>query len=372
MSEITPSQLKSRLASGEPVSILDIREAPEYEAWHIHGSTNLPVYEALRRGSFDALAAGAEALPADRPVVAVCRAGVVSRRAVDWLRGRGFTATSLAGGIRGWGAVWSEAPVRRFEAEGLRLIQVRRNGKGCLSYVLGARGKAIVVDPSVDAGAYVEIAEREGLCIERVLETHVHADHLSRARDLCRAVGARLVLPPNERVGFAYDALRDGERLDVGGIVVEAIATPGHTAESTCYLVAGHALLTGDTLFLDSVGRPDLERGDAGAEDGACALYRSLHERVLARRDGAWVYPAHHSGPLGFDGVALERSLETIAAAQPLLSADEERFVATILGALPPKPPNHVRIIAVNEGRLGTEGIDALDLEAGPNRCACA
>ena len=371
MSEISATELKSRLTAGEPVSIVDIRETPEYESWHIHGSVNLPVYDALRRGSFDSLAAAAGSLPADRPVVAVCRAGFVSRRAVDYLRGRGFVAASLTGGIRGWGAVWSEALVTRFDGGG-RLVQVRRNAKGCLSYVLASRGKAVVVDPSVDAAAYLGIAEREGLRIESVLETHVHADHLSRARELCRAAGARLVMPPNGRVGFAYDALGDGEALDVGGVAVRAIATPGHTMESACYLAGERTLLTGDTLFLDSVGRPDLEHGNAGAADGARALYRSLHERLLGRHAGAWIYPAHHSGPIGFDGAPLERALAEIEAAQPLLSAEEEAFVATILAALPPKPPNHERIIGINEGRLDTDGIEALDLEAGPNRCACA
>jgi glyoxylase-like metal-dependent hydrolase (beta-lactamase superfamily II)/rhodanese-related sulfurtransferase len=372
MSDITSAELKSLLAAGDPVSIVDLRERPEFEAWHIHGSTNLPAYDALRRGSFDALAEGSASLPADRPVVAVCRAGVVSRRAVEWLRAHGFTATSLAGGIRGWGAVWSEAPVSRLDEDGVRLIQVRRNGKGCLSYVLGAKGRAMVVDPSVDASAYVEIAEREGLRIDRVLETHVHADHLSRARELCRIVEARLVMPRNGRVGFAHDALSDGDRIDMGGVVVHAIATPGHTMESMCYRVAGRILLTGDTLFLDSVGRPDLERGDAGAEDGARALYRSLRERLLSQGHGEWIYPAHHGGAIGFDGVPLERSLEEVVQGQPLLAADERRFVATVLRALPAKPPNHASVIAVNEGRMDWTTIDPLDLEAGPNRCACA
>ena len=369
MSEITAQELENRLSAGETVAVVDIRESPEYRDWHIHGSTNVPVYEALRRGSFDDLAAAAQRLPSDRPIVAVCRGGVVSRRAVAWLREAGFDATSLVGGIRAWGGVWTEARATRPAGE-CRLIQVRRNGKGCLSYVVASGGRGIVVDPSVDASAYVALAEREGLVLERVLETHVHADHVSRAIALCRAAGARLVLPPNDRVAFAYEPLGDGERLEVGSAIVEAIATPGHTAESTCYLVDGQALLTGDTLFLDSVGRPDLEHGDTGAEAGARSLYRSLHERLLTRGGDEWVYPAHTSLAIGFDGLALERPLGDIVRDLPLLAVDEEHFVATVLAGLPRKPPNHTRIISINEGRSDGEGIDPLDLEAGPNRCA--
>ena len=369
MSEISAKELESRLSAGEPVAVVDIRESPEYRDWHIHGSTNVPVYEALRRGIFDGLAAAAAGLPSDRPIVAVCRGGVVSRRAVAWLLEAGFDATSLRGGIRAWGGVWTEARASRPVGE-CRLTQVRRNGKGCLSYVVASRGRAIVVDPSVDASAYVALAEREGLVVERVLETHVHADHLSRALELCRAVGARLVLPPNDRVAFSYEAIGHGERLEVGGAIVEAIATPGHTGESTCYLVCGQALLTGDTLFLDSVGRPDLETGDAGAEAGARALWHSLRERLLPRSGDEWVYPAHTSLAIGFDGVAFERPLGDIVRDLPLLAADEERFVASVLGALPRKPPNHSRIISINEGRSDGADVDPLDLEAGPNRCA--
>ena len=369
MSEITAQELESRLSAGEPLAVVDIREFPEYRDWHIHGSTNVPVYEALRRGNFDDLAAAAPRLPSDRPIVAVCRGGVVSRRAVAWLREAGFEATSLVGGIRAWGGVWTEARAARPSGE-CRLIQVRRNGKGCLSYVVAAGGRAIVVDPSVDASAYVAIAGREGLVVEAVIETHVHADHLSRAIELCRATGAKLVLPPNDRVAFAYEPIGHGGRIEIGAAVIEAIATPGHTGESTCYLVAGQALLTGDTLFLDSVGRPDLERGDAGAEAGARSLYRSLHERLLSRDGGEWVYPAHTSLAIGFDGVAFERPLHEIARDLPLLAADEEHFVAAVLAALPRKPPNHTQIISINEGRSDAGAVDPLDLEAGPNRCS--
>ncbi len=370
MDEITPFELKVRLESGEPMSIVDIREADEFVGWHIHGSRNIPAYEALRANRADALTERVGRLPKDRPVVTVCRAGIVSLKAAELLRSMGFEASSLSGGMRGWGVVWSEAPVTRLAGADRFFCQVRRNGKGCLSYLFGSQGQAAVVDPSVDVEAYCQIAEREGLRITHVLETHVHADHLSRARDLCERVGAQLVMPPNERVNYAYTALRDGDQLRVGELVVESVATPGHTGESTCYLVDGKLLLTGDTLFLDSVGRPDLEKGDAGAEAGARMLHASLHRKLVERFDDVWIYPAHHGGMIGFDRAPIEASFATLKNRVELLDAAKDEFVAAILDRLQAKPPNYESIIAVNEGRVDRHSIDPLQLEAGPNRCA--
>lgn len=294
----------------------------------------------------------------------------MSRKAVELLRSLGFEAASLTGGIRGWGAVWSEAAIPWRSRDGELLIQFRRNGKGCLSYLIGAGGEAAVVDPSIDVSAYREAARRRGLRITHVLETHVHADHISRARELCEIEGAKLVMPPNRRVTYPFTPIRDGETLSIGGLSVEAVATPGHTSESVCYRVGDQALLTGDTLFVESVGRPDLERGDAGAEAAARMLYRSLRERLLGRFDGIGVYPAHTGRPVGFDGQPIGASLTELRRELAWLGYEEKEFVDTVLASLQAKPPNFLEIISINEGKAGLAGKDPLDVEAGPNRCA--
>lgn len=370
MKEIAAQELTSRLERGEALAVVDIREEHEYAGWHIAGSQNVPVYEALRRGDLDALTGRSEAIPRDRPVVAVCRAGYVSLRAAEVLCSLGFDATSLRGGIRGWGAVWTEAPIALRGRPQAQLVQIRRNGKGCLSYLFGASGEAAVVDPSVEVQAYLDAAARRNLTIKHVIETHVHADHLSRARELCQATGATLTLPPNERVTFPYTAARDGETIDMGGIPLEVISTPGHTSESTSYLLASEALLSGDTLFTGAVGRPDLERGDAGAEKGARMLHRSLHERLLRLADDVGVYPGHHSAAIGFDGKPLGAPLGQVRKTTPALALDEEAFVRKIVSSLSAKPGNFESIIAINEGKAGLDGAEPLDIEAGPNCCA--
>lgn len=367
MRTINAADLKAKIESGEPIEIVDIREPDEYAGWHIQGSRNLPVYDALKRADDGPLRESAGDLPRDRTIVTVCRAGIVARSAAEVLASLGYDAASLDGGIRGWGGVWTEASI---PLQSGVCIQIRRNGKGCLSYLFGSKGQAAVVDPSVEMQAYLDAAAERDLEISHVFETHVHADHLSRARDLCRATGAKLIMHPNERVTFAYEAIRDGESVQVGDIRVEAVATPGHTTESVCYLLDAEVLLTGDTLFVENVGRPDLEKGDAGADAGARLLFHSLKERLLGRFNDVRVYAAHHGEPIGFDFRPIGAPLAEIRGKLTLMDKNEDEFVAAILNSLQPKPPNHETVIAVNEGKMDLGGLDPLDLEAGPNRCA--
>jgi len=370
MMEIGPRELRKKLESGEPLTVLDIREADEYADWHIHDSVNIPVYNAINAGKVQNFAELLDVLPGDRPVVAVCRAGMTSRVAARVLESRGYKAFSLTGGMRLWSGIWSEARVPLSPPEAPVLVQVRRNAKGCLSYVCCSRGEALVIDPSVDAAAYEEVAGRLGATIVAVAETHIHADHLSRARDICRSTGATLLLPENDRIRFPYRPLHDAETYEVGGTALRVLSTPGHTGESACYVLKEEALFTGDTLFVESVGRPDLERGNSGAAAGATHLYQSLHQKLLPLGDDVLVLPAHIGRPIAFDGVPVAARLGELRSGIRLLAAGQSDFVSEVIGRLGSKPPNFQAIIAFNEGKADPGGIDPLDLEAGPNRCA--
>jgi len=367
---IDPKELTAKLEAGETVELVDIREADEFTGWHIHGSRNLPVYNDLKADRSESLKQGSEGLPKGRSIVTVCRGGFVSQKAALLLSELGYEAISLDGGMRGWGAVWTEARIPCTARKDATMVQVRRNGKGCLSYLMGADGAAVVIDPSVEIEAYRGIARREGLKITHVLETHVHADHISRARELCRVTGAQLLLLENKRVSYDYTPLRDGDKLTLGGLQVEVIATPGHTSESACYLFEGELLLTGDTLFVDSVGRPDLEKGDAGAKDGARTLHESLHRRLLDRSEDLPFFPTHHGRPIGFDGKPIGSTLSAVRDRLELVRVEGDEFVSRVLASLKAKPGNFDSIIAINEGKSDLEGRDVLDLEAGPNSCA--
>jgi glyoxylase-like metal-dependent hydrolase (beta-lactamase superfamily II) len=168
---------------------------------------------------------------------------------------------------------------------------VRHTGKGCLSYLLGSGEEAAVIDAAVDPEVFVRLAEEHGCRIAHVvLDTHVHADHLSRSRMLAELTGGKLQMPAGAAVSYPFSPLGDGGEVRRGAARLGALRTPGHIAKGTSYLSDGKALFTGDTVFLSAVARPDLEASPAGAREKARALHGSLR-RVLALDGGALVLP---------------------------------------------------------------------------------
>jgi len=363
---ISTEGLRELLEGGAPVIVLDVRPAAERAEWSIPGSVHADVYEALRRRDSNALA---DFHPTNGSrVVTVCAAGKTSMLAAERLRARGLNAVSLEGGMRAWSLAWNTAEVPCLGSTA-RIVQLRRTGKGCLSYLIGSNGEAAVVDASLEPQIYYRLADERGWRIRTVLETHVHADHLSRARALAVDTGARLCLPATERVSFQYTPLKDGDIVRVGSAGLRVLHTPGHTPESACYLLDELALFTGDTLFLAAVGRPDLEATTDESRHRAQVLHASL-QRLVALPPETAVLPAHTSAPVAFDGRPISATLEEVQERTLPLRETEETFVSQILTRLPPTPPNHHRIVALNEA--GTLPDDPTELEAGANRCAVA
>jgi glyoxylase-like metal-dependent hydrolase (beta-lactamase superfamily II) len=210
------------------------------------------------------------------------------------------------------------------------------------------------------------LAEGRGWRIVRVLDTHVHADHLSRSRRLSQVTGASLHMPDDAPVSYPFSAL--GDSLGVGAVSLKPVRTPGHTLESTSYLLEDRALFTGDTLFLSAVGRPDLDATPEGSREKAHALYRSLG-RILALDPQTLVLPGHTSEPVAFDGEPICARLEEARESVRVLREDEDAFVEEIAGRLWPTPSNFGRIVELNRAGLSAEG-DPTELEAGANRCA--
>ncbi|MEV5574733.1 rhodanese-like domain-containing protein [Spirillospora sp. NPDC052269] len=218
------------------------------------------------------------------------------------------------------------------------------------SYLVGDRvsGRAVVVDPQRDVNEYIATAEQHGLTIERVIETHIHADFLSGHLELAERTGARISYGSSAALDFDVDPLADGERLSLGEVDLEILHTPGHTPESICVVVrenAGDAvpygILTGDTLFIGDVGRPDLlsSRGRS-ADEMARALYGSTRA-LLTLPDGTRVYPAHGAG--SSCGKNLSTDLSSTIGAQrrtnyALADMTENEFVAAVVEAQPSVP----------------------------------
>jgi glyoxylase-like metal-dependent hydrolase (beta-lactamase superfamily II)/rhodanese-related sulfurtransferase len=361
---IDAESLRDMLERGEPVTVLDVRPEDQRVEWQIPGSVHFDAYEALK--AKDPSAMEEADLPRSLPVVTVCGAGNASVIAAEQLRSRGFEAYSLEGGMKAWSVAWNAAEVSVPDTE-VRIVQLRRTGKGCLSYLIGSDGEAAVVDAALAPEVYRSLADSQGWKVTRVLDTHVHADHLSRSKKLAELAGATLYLPEEAPVSYPYSSIEDGRAIEIGRSRLEAIRTPGHTRESTCYLLDGRVLFTGDTLFLSGVGRPDLEATPEQAKEKARALYRSLL-RLLDLPSETIVLPGHTDGPVSFDGEPISADLAQVRRNVALLHEDEEAFVKKVAGRASPTPTNHERIVGFNRSGETPEE-DPTELEAGANRC---
>src|SRR6266849_7733206 len=365
MTTIDVETLRTWLEEGRPVTVLDVRPAAEREEWAIPGSIHVDAYDALQARDPGVLAH--VALPEDRPIVTVCAAGRTSLIAAELLQARGIRASSLEGGMKAWSLAWNVAEVP-LAGDAVRVLQVRRTGKGCLSYLLGAKDEAMVIDASLDPQVYLDLASQHGWQITSVLDTHIHADHLSRSRRLAQMSGAMLFLPDQQRVSFPFTAMRDGDTLATPHLMLTALSTPGHTPESTCYLLNHAILFTGDTLFPTSIGRPDLDADEQETRARSSLLYHSLH-KLLALPSETLVLPGHASQPVPFDGKPVGARLSEIDEQVGILHTTQTVFVETLLRLLPPTPPNYERITRLNEAGKVPDG-DVTELEAGANRCA--
>src|SRR5688572_25527197 len=247
---IDTATLRDWLEQNRPVTVLDVRTDEDRGQWAIPGSVHINAYDALRKGEPGLLQDAI--LPPDPPVVTVCNSGRMSEKAADVLTARGFDVLSLVGGMKAWSLAWNSADVPLTDAA-TRVSQIRRTGKGCLSYLIVSHGEAAVIDPSLGSVVYTNLAKQQGAEIRCVLDTHIHADHLSRARQLADEHDAQLVLPAQNRARFPFTAMADGDELRIGAATLTAMHTPGHTDESTAFLLNGEVVFSGDTLFVNGV-----------------------------------------------------------------------------------------------------------------------
>ena len=358
--------LQDRLASGVPTTIVDVRTAGDREEWFIPGSLHVDAYEALKAGEAGPLEAAT--LPDDELIVTVCAAGRTSLTAAKLLRARGKRVVSLEGGMKAWTLAFNTADVP-LEGTAVEAVQVRRTGKGCLSYVMASDGEAAVIDASLPPDVYLHLAEEQGWRIAHVLDTHVHADHLSRSRALASIAGADLHLPDDDRIAFEYRPVREGDVVPFGRATLRTLHTPGHTNESMSYVIDEAAVVTGDTLFADGIGRPDLKANRKEAARRAGMLYDSLQRLVRTVPSDALVLPGHTSRPVDFDGRPIAATIADVRRSVDILELPRDAFVERILARIPPTPANFEHIVALNEAGA-TEVDDVLELEAGANRCA--
>lgn len=374
--EMTPEELITAVEAGRDYQVLDVRAPQRLEAGRIDIVPDSR-FVNIRGSELIALEDVHEAgLDPDVPLVVVCGLGNDSRRIASHFVEQGYEAASLRGGMVAW--MRTMLP-RELEAPpGVdRLIQFDRLGIGALGYLLISDGQALVVDPARHTGAYLDAINAAGAKLVGVADTHAHADYLSGGPALAAERDAPYYLHPADAV-YPYDgtegqirfqALRNGQRIPVGRVEVEAVHTPGHTEGSVTYRLGDHFALTGDFIFVKSVGRPDL---GGKTEEWTGVLWSSLVDAKRSWPGGLRIYPAHY-------GSAAERRGDNSVGArfeelcrdnEPLAINDPDSFRAWVMERAGKFPAQYRRIKAINLGLETVDDVEAEELEAGKNECA--
>ena len=275
----------------------------------------------------------------------------------------GIDALSLTGGLASWGQVLNSQIMTR---EKVTILQVEKIGKGCLSYIVGSNGEAMVIDPVYPVEKYVEFARNEGLQIVKVIDTHQHADHVSAARDLAKLANSKLYMSKYEQYDFESNRIEDGDIINIGESKIKAIHTPGHTGGSMSYLLDEKYVFTGDILFVEGIGRPDLRNK---AIEFADDLYDTLHKKLLTLPNNTVVFPAHHGEQIVSKN---DTYYTTVKEAKNLsiLELSHEIFIEKVVGMTLPRPMNYEKIIQMNKSSKPILISEIANLEMGPNRCA--
>ena len=398
--EIDPEELKKKIDNNEDIFLLDVRTPQEYEAWRIsyenHNNPKLIPVDRLFMKDPTLL----EEIPKDKEIVTVCAHGNRSMIAAKILTQLGYRVKSVKGGMAGWNKVYDVAEIPVPKEAPFKIWQIRRISKGCIGYIISSKQDktATVIDPSREIyESFLHTAQDNELQITQLIDTHQHADHVSGIVKLTKTKTPEINMGKTN-IFFSsleeYDSsetelknimyVKDGDKLNVGDkVTLKAIHTPGHTNGSMSFIIeytpngnninnkdpVHSYLFTGDTLFVDGVGRPDLRDE---AKKFAELLYDTYHKKILQLPDNTVVLPAHFNGT----SIALKHTvpiletLGTIKKRVKLLSMNKEEFIDYIADTVQPRPGNYKTIISINKKMLPYDEIEMADLEAGPNSCA--
>lgn len=370
---ITPVELYRELAEGRVPELLDVRNVDEFALAPVEGpkpvpTRNVPVYRVMEE-----LEEEAERTPPG--AVVICGQGNGSALVADELADLGVQVRSLEGGTDAWNRLLVPKEVPDLPAP-VRVWQLQRPAKACLSYVIGVPGeRCVIVDPTRRPEPYLALAEEHDMEVVHVVDTHVHADHISGGPALAERLGVDYSLPPEDAGGevpWPNRPLRDGDVLDLGSAQVKVMSMhlPGHTPGTIALLVSDAVLLVGDTVFVRGLGRPDLT---GQAEDLARDLFRSVHERLRPLDPATIIAPAHWSSAeeVNDDGLVVT-TLEDVFTATLLNEQAMERFVAEIVTSLPDAPEIYDTIRAVNAGQVAPPDDEVDVLDVGKNQCAAS
>lgn len=368
---MTAEQLTKKIINKEPIFLLDVRNESDVQDWKIEGKAveylNVPYFEL-----FDGVEDIVENIPDDLDVLVVCAKEGSSIMVAEMLSEAGRTVHYLQGGMKAWSEHLEPVKIGDLTGGG-ELYQFVRMGKGCLSYIIMSNGEAAIIDAARMTEVYTQFAKKHHVTVTHVFDTHLHADHISGGKKLAEQTGAIYWLPPKdaEEVTFAYNHLEEGQRVTIGATEIDiyALYSPGHTIGSTSFIVDGRYLLSGDILFIDSIGRPDL----AGmAMDWVGDLRETLYTRYTALSAELIVLPAHYMivDELNENGSVWKELGALFEENHGLNIEDEDVFRQMVTQDLPAQPNAYQDIRSTNMGKLHPDEEAQRDMEIGPNRCA--
>lgn len=371
ISAITSSEVTKKVFNKEALFILDVRNESDFKDWKIEGENfdylNVPYFDLL-----DGVEEILDKIPADKEILVVCAKEGSSVMIAEMLSDEGLTVSYLKGGMKSWSEHLEPVKVGDIK-DGGEIYQFVRIGKGCLSYMIVSNGEAALIDATRMTDIYSNFAANIGVNIKHVFDTHLHADHISGGKVIAEKTNATYWLPPKDatEVTFDYQPLEDGNIVTIGNttINIHALYSPGHTIGSTSFVVDEKFLLSGDILFIDSIGRPDL----AGmAEDWVEDLRESLYSRYRQLSEDLVVLPAHFMiiDELNENGSVAENLGILFAKNHGLNIQDENEFRQLVTENLPPQPNAYQEIRETNMGKINPDQEKQREMEIGPNRCA--
>jgi glyoxylase-like metal-dependent hydrolase (beta-lactamase superfamily II) len=369
VNQLTAKELTKKILNGDRMFILDVRPKDAFDDWKVEGK-NVKIINKPFSELKENLQSIQSTLPNDEAIYVICAKGNSSTKTAEMLVDAGMdNIYSVEGGMQAWSEYLE--PVKIGDISGGALYQFVRIGKGCLSYAIVSNDEAAFVDPSRLQGPYKEFIQDHKVSVKAVLDTHLHADHISGGRTLSNEYNTPYYLPPKdaEEVQYEYEPLNDDTVINVGDTTIKAVYSPGHTIGSTSFIVDHRYLLTGDILFIDSIGRPDL----AGkAEDWVGDLRKTLYSRYKNLEDHLTVLPAHFMtiDEMNEDGSVSHLLSDLYKENHGLNIEDEEEFRRTVTENLPPQPNSYEKIRETNMGKMDPEEDEKREMETGPNRCA--
>jgi glyoxylase-like metal-dependent hydrolase (beta-lactamase superfamily II) len=368
--EMTAEKLNEMIVNKEEFFLFDVRNESDFNDWKIEGEKisylNVPYFELI-----DGVEPVLDKVPTDKKVVVVCAKEGSSKMVADMLSEHGRDAFYLKGGMKAWSEYLY--PVVVYKDKNMKVYQFIRVGKGCLSYMVISGKEALIVDPSRFIDVYTNMAKKEGVTITHIVDSHLHADHISGGYELAKQTNAKYYLMKSEGAVFEFEPLENHDRIEFEKVSLEvlAIKTPGHTPGSVSFFVNNKLLFSGDTIFVSGLGRPDL---GGKTREWAKDLYDTVYHKVAKIADDVIVLPAHYAN---FDEEVNEQGyignlLGNIRALNEVMQGkNEEEFVEYVAqSASTETPPNFEDIIAINRGVKEANPEQKQELEIGPNRCA--